>query len=184
MLAIPFAVALPLLAIWAVFQVLPAAWYFLGGVLLFCLWALVANAALRPKSLIPETDPYNFGEQEIQVFAQHPLYFRHPAEDLWDKSADTILGLAFIGGLVFFALVLGWQVIHWLQTSEWRALPFLLAIEFIGVDTEGAYAPKSWLGLAKATQVVLELPMSIMVPISVLLLASVWKLFVSSGATR
>ena len=91
MLAIPFAVALPLLAIWAVFQVLPAAWYFLGGVVLFCLWALAANAALRPKSLTPETDPYNFGEQEIEVFEKHPLYFRHPAQARMISSTCSLL---------------------------------------------------------------------------------------------
>ena len=80
MLALPFALALPLLAIWSLFQLQLGATYFLAGSLLFALWTLTANFALRPRSLLPDTDPYNFGEQEIEVFSKHALYFRHPVQ--------------------------------------------------------------------------------------------------------
>lgn len=105
-------------------------------------------------------------------------------EDFWDKSADAVLVLTLALGYGFCALVIGWQVLHWLQTGEWQPLPFLVALEFIGVNTESAYAPKSWIGMAKVARFLLELPMSIMVPVCGVVLALAWKIFVSSGTAR
>lgn len=105
-------------------------------------------------------------------------------KDFWDKSADVIVFLALTLGFLFCAIVLGWQLMYWLRTSEWQSLPFLIAFQFVGINAESVYAPQSWLGLAKATQFVLELPMSIMVPVCGFLLAVAWKSFVSSGTAR
>lgn len=105
-------------------------------------------------------------------------------EDFWDKSADAVLAIALLAGFLFCAVVLGWQLLHWLKTSQWQPLPFLMALGYLGIDTESVYAPQSWLGLAKAVQFILELPMSVMVPVCGILLATAWKAFVSSGTAR
>ncbi len=105
-------------------------------------------------------------------------------EDFWDKSADAVLAITFTAGFAFFVIVLGWQTVHWLKTSEWQQLPFLVALEFAGVNAESIYAPKSWLGLAKTAQFILELPMSIMVPVCAASIAIAWKAFVSSGTVQ
>ena len=105
-------------------------------------------------------------------------------EDFWDKTADAILSVAFSDGSLFFVGVLGWQLLHWQQTSEWQPLPFHVALSYIGISTESVYAPQSWFGLAKAAQFFLELPMSVMVPACGLLLGFAWMAFVSSGTAK
>lgn len=105
-------------------------------------------------------------------------------DDFLDRAADTILTTAFAVGLLFGIAVVGWQTFGWLRTDQWTSFPFANALHMINIDLSSAYEPQSWLGLAKATRWVLELPASFACPASVMVLAGLFKAFVSSGTAR
>jgi hypothetical protein len=101
--------------------------------------------------------------------------------DFWDRSADAVLVIAYGAAFLFGASLVGWQCFQWLRTSEWPPVPFRLALEFFNADLTSIYFPNSWLGLAKAAQWVLSLPLSLAGPACIVLVAHGWKAFVSTG---
>ena len=71
-----------------------------------------------------------------------------------------VIGLLFLAGI----LVLGFQVFVWLRSGEWLSIP--LGIVMIGLDQNGALAlwlssPGSWYGLHEALMWILNLPLSL-----------------------
>jgi hypothetical protein len=102
-------------------------------------------------------------------------------KDFWDRSADVLLSLAHKAAFLFAVGLVGWQTFGWLRTSEWPSVPFRLAFEFFNVDLGPVYSPTSWLGLAEAARMVLDLPLSLSGPAAVVCAAHAWKSFVSSG---
>lgn len=105
-------------------------------------------------------------------------------DDFWDRAADAILTTVFLVGLLFAIAVVGWQTIGWLRTDQWTSFPFANALHMMNIDLSSVYEPQSWLGLARGTRWVLELPASFACPASVMVLAGLFKALVSSGTAR
>ena len=105
-------------------------------------------------------------------------------DDFWDRAADITLGTALAVGLIFGIGVVGWQTFGWLKADQWTSFPFGNALHMINIDLSSVYEPQSWLGLAKAARWVLELPASFACPASLIVLAALFKAFVSSGTAR
>lgn len=101
------------------------------------------------------------------------------AEDFWDRSADTILLWCYIAGLLSCLGILLWQSYIWLKAGYWRPLSFHLVFTFIGLDFNFVYNPRGWFGLAKLVQKILELPLSVGFPLTLILIGHIWKIIVS-----
>lgn len=100
-----------------------------------------------------------FDERGIWARAAE-VHFRHSR---WlDDSAEfygVVAQLALLLGVVGFALPTGWQVLDWLRTGEWHALPaasvgLVRILELEGEQADGtllawASNPQSWVGLHK-----------------------------------
>lgn len=101
--------------------------------------------------------------------------------DFWDRSAETIFAIAFFAGVAFFIGLIGWQSLRWLQTSQWPPVPLSVVFDYFNVDLDHIYSPREWLGLARVMQWLLNLPLSVIGPAALLLVAHGWRSFVSSG---
>jgi cellulose synthase/poly-beta-1,6-N-acetylglucosamine synthase-like glycosyltransferase len=101
--------------------------------------------------------------------------------DFWDRSAGILLILAYLIGLLFAIATVGWQCLIWLKTGSWPSIPFLAAFQLFKVDLTLVYNPHSWFGLAKLTQWILNLPLSLTVPVCIVLAAHAWDHLVYSG---
>lgn len=101
--------------------------------------------------------------------------------DFWDRSGEVLVGASYLVGFMCAISIVGWQIFHWLKTSEWQPIPFLAAFTYFEIDLSSVYAPSSWFGLAKVLQWILDLPLAIALPVSLALSAHAWFAFVSSG---
>jgi|SRR5436190_21352507 len=75
-------------------------------------------------------------------------------------SMLIVLGPPFIG-----ILLLGWQLLTWLQTGKWPSLTFRQFVSGI-LSQEGSFLqwlsePHSWYGLHKMTTKLFELPLTV-----------------------
>jgi hypothetical protein len=82
-----------------------------------------------------------------------------------DEVANNILGVSVVVAPAFAVYTLGYQAFEWLHLGEWRPLPLLYAVHYLGIDVTRIYAPHDWIGVAKIMQWVLSTPMSIAVPV-------------------
>ena len=89
-------------------------------------------------------------------------------------SLENIMGIcisllgagSFLGG----AGVLAYQIIDWLKTGEWFPVPVWKIFELMGSDL--SFIPEiEWRGLQKILLWLLDLPLSIALPVSGILLA-------------
>ena len=100
--------------------------------------------------------------------------------DFVNKSADAVAGAVCAGSLFFAFCVVGWQLLKWLKSSEWHAVPVASAFRFLELDLTSVYAPSGWTGLAKIAQWFLDLPLSLVLPTVVVFLAYLCKALVCS----
>lgn len=100
-------------------------------------------------------------------------------KDFWDKSAEFIVLAAYAVGLLNALAIFGWQVFHWLRTSTWVPLPFYEAFAYLGIDVTSIYMPTDWQGLAKVAQCMLDVPLSIAIPVMLVSVAYIWQAFIS-----
>jgi len=101
--------------------------------------------------------------------------------DFWDRSAEVLVSAAYIVGFICAISIIGWQIFHWLKTSEWQPISFLAAFTYFDIDLSSVYVPSSWFGFAKILQWILDFPLAIALPVSLALAAHAWLAFVSSG---
>lgn len=103
------------------------------------------------------------------------------ADDFWDKSADQLIGLSFIIGVLSSLVIIIWQSFNWLKSGNWPSLPLQAAFNYFEINTYSIYNPHNWHGLAKIGQWALDLPLSLCVPVFLISIALIWKSFISTG---
>ncbi|MDP1683303.1 MAG: hypothetical protein Q8L39_16210 [Burkholderiales bacterium] len=101
-------------------------------------------------------------------------------KDFWDKSVEFLVPVAYVVGLLGALAILGWQVFYWLRTSIWIPVPLYEALAYLGIDITRVYMPTDWQGLAKVVQWLLDVPLTIAVPITFISLAHIWQAIVST----
>lgn len=100
--------------------------------------------------------------------------------DIWDSLADNLVVIILIAGALFAISIWGWQIFDWLRTGEWTALPFSALFRYFEIDLSFVYNPSSWQGLAQVGRWILAVPMAVMLPVSSLLAAWLFRAFISS----
>ena len=100
-------------------------------------------------------------------------------QDVWDKLADWVLILSIIAAGIFAVAVIGWQVYTWLRLGAWPGLPFFDLFKYFEIDLSIVYAPTDWQGLAKIARWILDLPLSLCVPLLIVLAGGIVKRMVS-----
>ena len=97
------------------------------------------------------------------------------SDKIFDNLGDILYSLVFIVPILFGLIVIGWQVYTWLRIGAWPSLPFSEAFIYFNVNLTNIYYPSDWQGLAKIAQWVLNLPLSICVPVLIILFAKIIK---------
>jgi hypothetical protein len=67
------------------------------------------------------------------------------AKELLDLIGPLFMGVALVTPVV----ILGWQLVDYLQSGTWAAFSILSIMNFIGLNPEWVVQPQSWLGLHK-----------------------------------
>jgi hypothetical protein len=101
--------------------------------------------------------------------------------DFWDRLLEVVGALVGIACALWVVGLLGYQCWHWLAFGEWRPLPTSMAFEYLEIDLTAIYAPESWFGLARVGRWMLELPLSITVPVAAFLLYSLLHQMINDG---
>ncbi len=100
-------------------------------------------------------------------------------QDIWDKLANWVLLSSVSAAGVFAVTVIGWQVYTWLRLGAWPELPFFELFRYFEIDLTIVYAPTDWHGIAKIAQWILDLPLSLSVPVLIVLAGGIVKGMVS-----
>ena len=100
-------------------------------------------------------------------------------QDIWDKLANWVLLSSVSAAGVFAVTVIGWQVYTWLRLGAWPELPFFELFRYFEIDLTIVYAPTDWHGIAKIAQWILGLPLSLSVPVLIVLAGGIVKGMVS-----
>ena len=77
----------------------------------------------------------------------------------------VVLKVGFGLSVLFGLAVLGMQTFQWAKTGVWPGVPLSDLFMFLGVDLSPIYYPKDWMGLASLTAWLLDLPVSLVVPL-------------------
>jgi hypothetical protein len=104
-------------------------------------------------------------------------------QDFWDKSAEIVILIAYFAAFLFGMGILGWQVFHWLRTSDWVPIEFSAAFVYFGVDLMNVYFPSDWQGLAKVARWVLAQPLTLAVPICLISVGHIWYSFITNRSS-
>lgn len=92
--------------------------------------------------------------------------------------AAGVAGLLWIGALLSPALIVGWQVFHWLRHGVWESWPLWRAMDAISVP-----APYTeWRGAQQIIAWTVELPLALFLPCAAL--GSLWLGAVALGAIQ
>lgn len=102
-------------------------------------------------------------------------------EDFWDKSLSIIVITFYAAGVISGLAILGWQVFYWLKNGAWLPLHFYDAFAYLGIDLKNVYIQNNWKGLGKIVQWLLNLPLSIIIPIICFSIAYFWKSLVTAA---
>lgn len=99
--------------------------------------------------------------------------------NFWEKSAELIVIAAYIMGLLGALTIVGWQVFQWLRTGVWIPIPISEGFAYLGIDLTWVYMPADWQGLAKVVQWLLEIPLAIGAPATLITAAHILQELVS-----
>ena len=88
---------------------------------------------------------------------------------LRDSFASELVALSFVGAGLSFWAIIGWQTFTWLESGAWPELPLVTLFKFFEADLSFIYNPSDWYGIAKIAQWVLDLPLSVCIPLLILL---------------
>lgn len=101
-------------------------------------------------------------------------------EDFWDRSATILVWLSACIGILSSLAIVAWQTFVWLKTQSWPELGLSDALRYFNVHLSAIYEPSDWFELAAICQWLLNLPLSLWVPFSLIALSLLWKGFVDS----
>ena len=96
-------------------------------------------------------------------------------DDVLDKAADYLWIYSWLAAFLWVLGIVGYQSVHWLRFGEWKAIPFISAFKYFGLDLNFIYDPQSWIGAARFAQWILSLPLS---------LVGALLIVISAGAIR
>ena len=94
------------------------------------------------------------------------------SDDFLDRRADRLHVAAWLAAVLWFLGVLGYQVLGWLQTGQWKSLPFVVVFNHFDIILDAVYSPQSWIGIARIAQWILGLPLSILGGALIVIVAS------------
>jgi hypothetical protein len=101
-------------------------------------------------------------------------------QDKLDKFAVKLLEGSYVFGVIIFIIILGYQIYKWAKIGVWVSLPFSKSFEFINIDLSFIYYPSDWRGLAKVCEWILNLPLSICLPLFIIFICFVFKALITA----
>lgn len=100
-------------------------------------------------------------------------------QDRLDKFAEKILEGSYVLGVIIFIIIIGYQTYQWARSGAWLSLPFSRAFELFNVDLSNIYYPSDWCGIAKVGEWLLNLPLSVCVPLLIVFTSFILKAIIS-----
>jgi len=101
------------------------------------------------------------------------------------KLVEIVLLLYGWGASIWFFMVLGYQCVTWLRTGAWVPLPLSRAFDFMtGGSFIDVFFRMEWVGLREVILWILNLPMSVMLPVLVFFLVGAICSWVENSAKK
>lgn len=106
--------------------------------------------------------------------------FKKGKKDRFRYIFELCTTLAVLSVLVALGILV-WQLYTLSTTGAWQAVRLFDALSFIGIDLQGVYFPRETNDLAKYSQLLLELPATLMLPLLTFILSGLIALFTRNG---